>query len=228
LGALGRLQAVQEDLLNILFCYCKNFPELSYRQGMHELAALVYMTLSQDRLEGGADTTAAAGADAAAAADADAAAAAAAPTGNETGDSMQAVCDPKFVAHDVYAVFSVIMKVAGNWFMQNQGPQRRISAQEAALTATPFGCRWHHPTLRLCSDSHSFMFCFVLDGAIAACRSCLHAVGPHHGPSRLLLYRRVTRRSCGVWGVGAMTPTKAPPTLAGVACYVGIGLILTI
>eukprot|EP00038_Savillea_parva_P009161 m.181610 g.181610 ORF g.181610 m.181610 type:complete len:684 (+) comp15318_c0_seq1:101-2152(+) len=39
---------VQEDLLNVLFCYARSHPDLSYRQGMHELLAGVYHVLARD------------------------------------------------------------------------------------------------------------------------------------------------------------------------------------
>lgn len=46
-----RLAEVQEDMLNILFCYARMHPDLGYRQGMHELLAGVYYTVYLDRAD---------------------------------------------------------------------------------------------------------------------------------------------------------------------------------
>eukprot|EP00041_Stephanoeca_diplocostata_P018258 m.380805 g.380805 ORF g.380805 m.380805 type:complete len:648 (-) comp20962_c0_seq2:249-2192(-) len=87
---------VQQDMLNILFCYARSQPELSYRQGMHELLAGLYLTVSSDVADPTADET------------------------KEYPDIMLTVLDPEYVAHDAYALFCVVMETASGWFAQTK------------------------------------------------------------------------------------------------------------
>jgi TBC1 domain family protein 5 len=45
---LFRDPKVQEVLERILFIWCKLNPDIGYRQGMHELVAVIYYVVSQD------------------------------------------------------------------------------------------------------------------------------------------------------------------------------------
>lgn len=91
-----RLEKVQESLLQILFCYARQHPDLGYRQGMHELLAGLYYTIYLDRAD---------------------------PDDGETAklsDVMRTVMDPAYIAHDSFALFSVVMDTASQWFAQNK------------------------------------------------------------------------------------------------------------
>ena len=87
-----RSDHVQESLINILFCYSRRFPELSYRQGMHELAAIIFLVVHQDRHQ--EEAVAAAAAAAAGAAEGAAAA--------EMHGKVKLVMDTSYIAHHVY------------------------------------------------------------------------------------------------------------------------------
>jgi TBC1 domain family protein 5 len=108
---------VQEELLNVLFCYSRSFPELAYRQGMHELAAIMYLVVYEDRARKDADE----GAE---------------PLSSEAANIM----DQRYIAHDVYHLFSAVMLVCTDWFMQRQQPTRDASASRLQpMKDAPFG-----------------------------------------------------------------------------------------
>ena len=127
-----RSDHVQESLINILFCYSRRFPELSYRQGMHELAAIIFLVVYQDRHH---EEAVAATAAAAATGAGEAAAASADVRGH-----VKLVMDQTYIAHDVYAMFSVVMDIASPWFMQHQAktPKRTSMSKLQPMKDTPF------------------------------------------------------------------------------------------
>eukprot|EP00039_Didymoeca_costata_P014653 m.239350 g.239350 ORF g.239350 m.239350 type:complete len:762 (-) comp16067_c0_seq1:7335-9620(-) len=109
-----RNDQVQEDLLNILFCYSRLFPELSYKQGMHELLAFIYMVVYEDKCDSSD------------------------PEFANYPEQMKVVLDAKYVAHDAFLMFSKIMDVATSWFMQNKSKPRRGKKKISPVDQTPF------------------------------------------------------------------------------------------
>lgn len=101
-----RSDHVQESLINILFCYSRRFPELSYRQGMHELAAIIFLVVHQDRHQ--EEAVAAAAAAAAGAAEGAAAA--------EMHGKVKLVMDTSYIAHDVYERY-YIADASSTWYL---------------------------------------------------------------------------------------------------------------
>ena len=120
-----RSAAVQEDLLNILFCYARCHPELSYRQGMHELLAGLYYNIARDAdCQARLDDDAAAGGDLFGDSESE--------EGGEPVEALRAVMDKRFVAHDAHTLFCAVMDVAAGWFAQTQEEveQRKRSMME--------------------------------------------------------------------------------------------------
>lgn len=100
-----REAAVQKSLVDILFVYCKLNEDLGYRQGMHEIVAVILWVLSADAIDS---------------------------TGAEEGEKeevereegplveheavMRECLDPNYINHDVFSLFQVIMRSAKAWY----------------------------------------------------------------------------------------------------------------
>ena len=74
-------------LLDILFIFCKLNPDVSYRQGMHELLAPVLWVVSKDAIDLG-QSSKAMGEDAV----------------------IKAIFDAEHIEHDTFAVFGEVMQ----------------------------------------------------------------------------------------------------------------------
>lgn len=84
--------AVQTSLREILFVYCKLNEDLGYRQGMHELVAVLLWVLGGDAVAIGEEE-------------------------QDQGDAvMRVVLDPRYVDHDTFSLFQVIMRAAKAWY----------------------------------------------------------------------------------------------------------------
>ncbi|KAJ3037501.1 TBC1 domain, member 5 [Rhizophlyctis rosea] len=86
-----RLPEIQDVMTDILFVWCKLNPDISYRQGMHELLAVVLFVVEFDKLD---------------------------PTTDPSGldPVAQAVFEAKFVEHDSAVLFYRIMRATKPWF----------------------------------------------------------------------------------------------------------------
>jgi hypothetical protein len=80
-------QWVKDMMLDILFIYSKENPEISYRQGMHELLAPVIYMLDQEKI----------------------------PPSDKS--ILSKIMDSKFIHHDAYVIFERLMKTTGIWFI---------------------------------------------------------------------------------------------------------------
>lgn len=85
--------AVQASLREILFVYCKLNEDLGYRQGMHELVAVLLWVLGGDAVQ-------------------------LAEQEEEEGDdaAMRVVLDPRYVDHDTFSLFQIVMRAAKAWY----------------------------------------------------------------------------------------------------------------
>ena len=91
-----RSDQVQGDMTAILFIYCRENASVSYRQGMHELLALILWVVYSDALESAADAA------------------------DPTDKLIAHVLDPQFTQHDTYALFVKLLDTMRPWF--DSGP----------------------------------------------------------------------------------------------------------
>ncbi|TPX32620.1 hypothetical protein SmJEL517_g04290 [Synchytrium microbalum] len=98
--AFFRAETVQNMMTDILFIWCKLNPDVSYRQGMHEILAPVLMVVHQDRL-----------------------------VEYDSDPIKLAVFSPVHVEHDSWVLFDRIMKSAKIWYDTGEdGDPRRVSS----------------------------------------------------------------------------------------------------
>src|ERR1700742_1359870 len=90
-----RQSDTQRILLDILFIFCKLNPDVSYRQGMHELLAPTLWVVERDAIDLGQSSKA---------------------MGDDA--TIVIVFDPEYVEHDAFALFSQIMQSAKNFYEQ--------------------------------------------------------------------------------------------------------------
>ena len=84
---------VQAGLLDVLFVYCSQNKDIGYRQGFHELAAIVWWVVDCDAVKEGEGEEE-----------------------EEEGAVMGEVLDSRFVRHDTFAIFSRIMEKVRGWY----------------------------------------------------------------------------------------------------------------
>ncbi|KAG0123637.1 hypothetical protein HOY82DRAFT_636733 [Tuber indicum] len=91
---------IQNSLLNILFIYCKLNADVSYRQGMHEIVAIILWVVSCDAISTTAGTE-----------------------GQEeerkpvADENIMVEClDHQFIEHDTFSLFQVVMRSAKAWY----------------------------------------------------------------------------------------------------------------
>jgi hypothetical protein len=135
-----RRKDVQEDLLNILFCYARSNPSLAYRQGMHELLAGMYYTVACDAGVVDPNGTLAEGDEATTSKKSG--------SNGNSGESikgdearirslMKVVVDRDHIPHDAHTLFCVAMETAGGWFAQTQ-EEVQLQRRKALENHTPF------------------------------------------------------------------------------------------
>ncbi|RKO94055.1 hypothetical protein BDK51DRAFT_32771 [Blyttiomyces helicus] len=86
-----RTPAVQNTMTEILFVWCKLNPDVSYRQGMHELLGPIMLVVERDKLDSRDGT-------------------------GGLPEALAATFDPKFVEHDSAVLFYRLMRAAKPWF----------------------------------------------------------------------------------------------------------------
>lgn len=80
---------VQYDLTNILYIQAAANPDVSYRQGMHELLASIYLVVDSDSLDRW--------------------------TSSVQENDILDICDRTWVAADAWALFEVMMQGMNTW-----------------------------------------------------------------------------------------------------------------
>lgn len=91
---------VQADLTNILYVHAASYPQIGYRQGMHELLASLYIAVDYDSL----DPTS--------------------PHPNLNADLLE-MCNRTWVAADAWSMFEVVMDAVNPWY-EWQEPQSAL------------------------------------------------------------------------------------------------------
>ncbi|EPS44281.1 hypothetical protein H072_1730 [Dactylellina haptotyla CBS 200.50] len=107
---------VQITLSNVLFVWSRLHPDVSYRQGMHELAAPVYWVVHADAIEekpleitddGFTPIPMSA-------------------ARIENEDVMRELLDAKYIEHDTFSLFQKIMLFAKSWYEMGQGEEKTV------------------------------------------------------------------------------------------------------
>ncbi|KAI1287300.1 TBC1 domain family member 5 [Halotydeus destructor] len=107
---------VQTSLSNILFYYAKEFPSVSYRQGMHEILAPLFFVVYSDQqacIHAGDIGMLSAQ--------------------HELENNIENVLDPKYLEHDTYFLFKQVMETLEPWYSQEP-----IVAKGDSMNFEPF------------------------------------------------------------------------------------------
>ncbi|KAJ6258396.1 LOW QUALITY PROTEIN: hypothetical protein Dda_6436 [Drechslerella dactyloides] len=107
-NAFFRSADVQSTLSNVLFVWSRLHPDVSYRQGMHELAAPIYWVMHADALEASPDVSL-----------------------DEQGEVMTELLAGEYVEHDTFAIFQKIMLFAKSWYETGHGDDKAAGAVSA-------------------------------------------------------------------------------------------------
>ncbi|KAF8251961.1 RabGAP/TBC [Wilcoxina mikolae CBS 423.85] len=127
---------VQDSLLEILFIYCKLNQDVSYRQGFHELAAIVYWVVACDAISPDSVVE---------------------PEDEISEDEsiMREVLDSKYINHDTFSIFQCVMRSAKAWYElgENNGGSRKGGAVVGS-SAGPIvqKSQYIHETLLMATD----------------------------------------------------------------------------
>ncbi|XP_057292918.1 TBC1 domain family member 5-like isoform X2 [Hydractinia symbiolongicarpus] len=99
---------VKSIILHVLFCYAREHPQVSYKQGMHELLAnLVYVMMTNSLAV--KDCT------------------------EKLSETITSILDISFIEHDAYSLFQNIMDVIEPWFT-NLSQNQQASQQQSVPT----------------------------------------------------------------------------------------------
>jgi TBC1 domain family protein 5 len=113
-----RQPATQKMLLDILFIYCKLNPDVSYRQGMHELLAPILWVVEMDAVD-------------------------ATVTYSEADELLSMIASSQHIEHDTFTLFALIMQTAKSFYEPAVGslhtkskatlPDRKDNQQESPI-----------------------------------------------------------------------------------------------
>lgn len=94
-----REASTQAMMMDVLFIFCKLNPDIAYRQGMHELLAPILWVVERDSIEQSPSTE---------------------------DFVLCQVCDSRFVEHDTFTLFGLVMQNAKSFYEQaaHRGPSR--------------------------------------------------------------------------------------------------------
>ncbi|KAI5847864.1 rab-GTPase-TBC domain-containing protein [Morchella snyderi] len=126
---------VQQSLLDVLFVYCKLNEDLGYRQGMHEIVAVILWVLSGDAVsalgeEGEGEE------------------------GQEGEEEMlRVLCDERYVEHDTFSLFQVVMRSAKAWYeLGEEGEGKGRGRESRGRPPIVEKSRWIHEHLVMAVD----------------------------------------------------------------------------
>lgn len=126
-----REREVQKRLCEILFVFCKQNMDVGYRQGFHEIAAVVLWVVYQDKVD---------------------------PDEGEIGDRredeelMREVLDAEYIDHDAYALFEAIMGPAKAWYELGESGGNTSSQQALGNSPIVQKSKYIHETLLMVTD----------------------------------------------------------------------------
>lgn len=96
-----RQPSTQNMMLDIIFIFCKLNPDIGYRQGMHEVLAPILWVVERDSIDPGSIER-----------------------GRNTGTAsrlLRDVCDQRFVEHDTFTLFQLVMQNAKFFYAPGEG-----------------------------------------------------------------------------------------------------------
>lgn len=111
-NAYFRLPETQRIMLDILFVYCRLNPDVSYRQGMHEILAPILFVVESDAIDLG-QSSKAMGEDA----------------------LIKGIFDAAHIEHDAFTLFGQVMQSAKNFYEQttHQGAEKSIVSRSTKI-----------------------------------------------------------------------------------------------
>ncbi|KAH0534166.1 hypothetical protein FGG08_007235 [Glutinoglossum americanum] len=112
-----RQPSTQKMLLDVLFVFCKLNVDVSYRQGMHELLAPILWVVERDAIapESVGDSQHAA----------------------ETEELLKETLDARFIEHDSFTLFSLVMQTAKSFYeLDNQSQPQPVASSASSVTGT--------------------------------------------------------------------------------------------
>ncbi|XP_023222366.1 TBC1 domain family member 5-like [Centruroides sculpturatus] len=99
---------VQQMMVNILFCFAREYPHISYRQGMHELLApIIYVLHSDQEAFFSASKTASI----------------------KLMEEIKVLLDPSYTEHDAFFIFCQVMDVVESWYLINEYSSNKYTDQ---------------------------------------------------------------------------------------------------
>jgi TBC1 domain family protein 5 len=127
-----REPSVQSSLLDILFIFCKLNQDVSYRQGFHELVAVIYWVVSCDAISTSS------------------------PTNEDDMVKDEAVMrealDRSYIEHDTFSLFRVLMRAAKAWYELDDGGRSVRKGDTAGISPIVQKSRYIHETLLMATD----------------------------------------------------------------------------
>lgn len=122
---------IQSSLLNILFVFCKLNQDVSYRQGFHEIAAVILWVVWCDAVY--PDTSCSHTCEA-----------------SDTDIMIKKALDFKFIEHDTFTLFQIVMYSAKAWYELGDGKIK--DQQSLGSSSIVQKSKYIHETLLMVTD----------------------------------------------------------------------------
>lgn len=106
--------AIRDMMVNILFCYAREFPHVLYKQGMHEILAPLIFVLHSDHQAFLHATEI-----------------------ELVDETVKTLLNPAFIEHDAYFMFSQVMDVVEPWYLVREIHQPRLDLMSMQPFARP-------------------------------------------------------------------------------------------
>lgn len=146
-------EKVQEILNNILFIWSKENPIPSYRQGMHELLAVVFLVLHRERKPSPLESSSLN----------ECSSSEVLNSGlssdhsqvNDADDGFSLIFDERFLESDCFTIFERIMSRMKDFYLVHESPTSRSYRREG-------GDSGKHPLLESNEDDDTFSVCVMI------------------------------------------------------------------
>ncbi|KAF2224269.1 rab-GTPase-TBC domain-containing protein [Elsinoe ampelina] len=101
-----RLERTHAVMLDVLFIFCKLNPDVGYRQGMHELLAPILWVIECDAIQNG--------------------------THGSDDFMISQLCDARFIEHDAFTLFSLVMQNAKHFYEQKAHRRQPSNSKQSS------------------------------------------------------------------------------------------------